>query len=156
MDELTLIIFCGSGILILVGYLAYRSHQFSKRKMVLNKGGIIKADGGYTPDIARSDLQEFFKECQLIEIPRDFSEEFLLQLFNMSKYLEEPPAPRLADDLIKVWGIDDNVEDLINPILTRRKLQKIRWDDTKILELRTMGDVLSYTYLKTQGHEIDG
>ena len=149
VNELMLIFFCTLGILILLGYLAYRVRQESKREMTLDRGGRIDAYRHYTPDMSRADIQDYFIECEQIQIPKQFAEEFLLHLFNMSKYLVEPDAPKIDHSLIEVWGIDDDIEDLINPILCKRNLKKIKWNEKDILDLRTIGDALSYAYRKT-------
>ncbi len=124
--------------------------------MVLDKGGTFDIEGKYIPDMSRLDLQEFVMECAKNSIPRNFAEEFLFQLFNMSTYLNEPPAPKIDDELHKKWGIDDDIENLINPILARRNLQGIKWNDSQILELGTIGDVISFCYWKTDGKKIYG
>jgi len=115
MNELNIIIFCSTGILILVGFIVYRIRRMPDIIMVLDKGGIFDVDGKYIPDMLRHDLKEFSIECAKNGIPPNFAEEFLLQLFNMSTYLNEPPAPKIEDELYKVWGIDDDIENLINP-----------------------------------------
>jgi hypothetical protein len=128
----------------------------SGTKMVLDNGGTFDLEGKYIPGMSRLDLQEFLFECAKAGITRDFAEEFLLQLFNMSTYLKEPPAPKLEDDLYKVWAIDDDIEELINPILTRRNLQRINWNDSPVLELGTIGDAILFCYRKTYRKKIYG
>jgi hypothetical protein len=149
MDILQLCLI-GIGMLSLIGYIVFRLAT-DKIEMNMDKGGTLDAENRYQPDMQRNDIQDFLAQCDQEGFSKHLSEEFLqalFALFNFGGFKSEPPAPKLTDDLCGDWGIDDDIDDLINPILKKHETSLIECFDLELQELVTIRDILNYVQIR--------
>jgi hypothetical protein len=137
-------------MLSLIGYIVFRLAT-DKIEMNMDKGGTLDAENRYQPDMQRNDIQDFLAQCDQEGFSKQLSEEFLqalFALFNFGGFKSEPPAPKLTDDRFGDWGIDDDIDGLINPIFQKHEIPLINWTDPEVLELVTIRDILNYIKMR--------
>jgi hypothetical protein len=113
------------------------------QEMTLNLGG-KKENGIFFPDFNRDDIKLFIKECEDSGISKNIVKDFILSMYNTLYFKNEPSMPSIAESRYDNWELDDDIEDFINYIFNKYHIKKIRWNQTDILELNTMLDILNY------------
>jgi len=111
--------------------------------MTLNLGG-EKENGIFSPDFNRDDIKLFIKECKDSGISKNIAKDFILSMYNTLYFKNEPSMPSITESRYDNWKLDDDIEDFINYIFDKYHIKKIRWNQTDILELNTMLDILNY------------
>ncbi|MCE2573069.1 hypothetical protein [Motilimonas eburnea] len=130
-------------LVIAVSYLIYMLYSDVSMEMELDKGG-YKDNGTIYPDFSRADLADFIKECEQVAISTDLAMCFVIAIYNTSIFQQEPEAPKLNDNRFSVWGYDDDVEDVMNYVLSEYKLPLVRWHDREVLDLESIEDILVF------------
>ena len=137
-------------LVIAVIYLLVRWFTARPTTTLLDRGGIEK-EGILVPDFERGDLVEFFEECRKASISSDLAKDFVSAMYNTMHFNKEPPAPKLSDDRYEVWGLDDDISEPLNYVLTRYGFSRVRWNERETLALQTIGDMLVFLSSRIEG-----
>ena len=130
-------------ILLLVCYIVYRLMSDKIQHMELNKGGFIKGETKI-PDFTRDDVKIFLAECNKYGIEEALAKEFFISVYNTLSWISEPNAPKFTDNRYDLWGLDDDIDDVINYIFEQHNISPIKWNDREILNLVYFKDILVY------------
>ena len=129
-------------ILVCVIYIIVGFNQ-PIQEMSLNLGG-EKEDGIFIPDFNRNDIKLFIGESKENGISENIVKDFILSMYNILYFKNEPFMPSLTESRYDNWNLDDDIEDFINYIFDKYHIKNIRWNEIEILELNTMLDILNY------------
>jgi hypothetical protein len=125
--------------LLLLGFLLFRKSNF----IIVDLASLFK----------RGEIQEFINESIGLGFPKEFVEDFIKTIYTTWHFKQEPMSVNLKDDLISKWGCDDDKADLINIMLRKENIQKVKWNNKDVLRLKTIFDLMNYTYNKIKSEK---
>jgi len=130
-------------IALLTGYLCYGLATQKIEPMKMDKGG-SRSTGESLPDFERTDIKAFIATCHEQGISKEVANDFIISVYNNMSWQTEPMMPKLDDSRYKLWGLDDEIDEVINFIFNKYNVQPIKWSDKEVIELHTFRELLMY------------
>jgi len=94
--------------------------------------------GVYTREMFYQDIQEFNISPVVAQMAVDLLNTGL-------RFAEDVIYPKLDEELYGVWGIDEEIEDIVNNILEKsNKSKRVNWNDSNILKIGTIKELMLY------------
>jgi len=137
-SKVSLIYFIGISIIVYILLTSRYRERINEDKKKRKFEAWLSGRGVYDREMFYRDIQEFNISPVVAQMAVDLLNTDL-------RFAEGVIYPKLDEELYAVWGIDEEVEDIINVIFEKlNKAKRVNWNDSTILKLGTIKDLLLY------------